>query len=83
MNLKTYIQQDKGNGTKLAQDLGINPSFLSQMASGNRAITAERASAIERATSGQVTRQELRPEDWQAIWPELVKRRKPAATVAA
>ena len=27
--------------------------------------------AIERATNGQVTRRELRPNDWQQIWPEL------------
>jgi len=29
------------------------------------------AAAIERATNGQVTRRDLRPLDWQAIWPEL------------
>jgi len=28
--------------------------------------------AIEKATDGKVTRQELRPHDWAAIWPELV-----------
>lgn len=27
--------------------------------------------AIERATEGAVTRRDLRPDDWQAIWPEL------------
>ena len=27
--------------------------------------------AIERATNGLVTRKELRPDDWQRIWPEL------------
>lgn len=27
--------------------------------------------AIERATLGQVTRKDLRPNDWQQIWPEL------------
>ncbi len=29
--------------------------------------------AIERATNGLVTRRELRPDDWQAIWPELIE----------
>lgn len=27
--------------------------------------------AIEQATGGAVTRQELRPSDWADIWPEL------------
>lgn len=35
------------------------------------ATPAEYASAIEIATGGQVTRQELRPNDWHRIWPEL------------
>ena len=28
--------------------------------------------AIEKATAGAVTRQELRPGDWRLIWPELI-----------
>lgn len=28
--------------------------------------------AIEKATAGAVTRQELRPDDWHLIWPELI-----------
>ncbi|KMW73678.1 hypothetical protein TI10_05380 [Photorhabdus luminescens subsp. luminescens] len=26
---------------------------------------------IENATNGKVTRQDLRPHDWQKIWPEI------------
>ena len=26
---------------------------------------------VERKSSGAVTRRDLRPDDWQAIWPEL------------
>jgi DNA-binding transcriptional regulator YdaS (Cro superfamily) len=33
--------------------------------------------AIERATNGLVTRRDLRPDDWKAIWPELAE---PAAS---
>lgn len=73
MELKTYIQSERGNGGALADKLGIPLSYLSQMASGNRGVTAERASAIELHTAGAVSRQELRPDDWQAIWPELVE----------
>jgi DNA-binding transcriptional regulator YdaS (Cro superfamily) len=37
---------------------------------------------IERATGGKVTRQRLRPDDWQAIWPELAKRKTAAKATA-
>lgn len=30
---------------------------------------------IERATDGTVTRQCLRPDDWEAIWPEIAEAR--------
>ena len=29
--------------------------------------------SIERETHGQVTRKDLRPTDWQDIWPELAE----------
>lgn len=72
MNLKAYIQSGRGNATTLAEGLGIPVTYLSQMASGARAITAERASAIERLTSRQLMRWDLRPDDWHLIWPELL-----------
>jgi len=31
------------------------------------------AAAIERATDGAVRRQDLRPDDWHLIWPELAE----------
>lgn len=37
------------------------------------------AVSIERESGGAVTRQELRPNDWASIWPEL---RADAAVVA-
>jgi DNA-binding transcriptional regulator YdaS (Cro superfamily) len=44
---------------------------LSQLASGAASISPERCVAIERATGRQVMRQDLRPDDWADIWPEL------------
>lgn len=76
MQLKAYIQSERGKATALAGALDIPLSYLSQMASGNRAITAERASDIERFTGGVVTRKELFPSKWQRIWPELVGGKK-------
>lgn len=71
MDVKTYIQENPGAATKLAAELGIPIAYMSQMASGGRSVSPARAVAIEKATNGAVTRQELRPTDWAAIWPEL------------
>lgn len=71
MNLKTYISSGHGNAKVLAEKLSIHPSFLSQMVSGDRAISPERCVLIEQATNGAVTRKDLRPDDWERIWPEL------------
>ncbi|MES2634064.1 MAG: YdaS family helix-turn-helix protein [Pseudomonadota bacterium] len=72
MDLKTYIQTTRGNASALAEALDIPPSFLSQMASGDRAITPERAARIEVHTARKVMRWDSRPNDWHEIWPELV-----------
>jgi DNA-binding transcriptional regulator YdaS (Cro superfamily) len=73
MDLKTYIEsKPRGTASKLAHELGISPSYLSQLASGDAPISPRRAVEIEQKTEGEVTRRELFPEDWNAIWPELV-----------
>jgi DNA-binding transcriptional regulator YdaS (Cro superfamily) len=36
------------------------------------------AQILELATDGKVTRQEMRPKDFFAIWPELERRKGPA-----
>lgn len=76
MKLQTYIDTQRGNATKLASSLGIGLSYLSQMATGERPIQPIRAVLIENLTKGAVTRKDLFPNDWQAIWPELVKKHK-------
>jgi DNA-binding transcriptional regulator YdaS (Cro superfamily) len=75
MNLKTYLATlDRGAPTKLAEQIGVSMSFLSQMASGTSAISPARCVAIEQATGGAVSRRDLRPNDWSAIWPELAEK---------
>ena len=39
---------------------------------GDRKPGPQYCVAIERETGGQVTRRDLRPDDWHLIWPELV-----------
>lgn len=73
MDLKTYLStSERGSQARLAKDLEVSPSYLSQMAGGDTSISPARCVAIEHATSGAVTRQDLRPNDWHLIWPELV-----------
>lgn len=61
----------------LAKAIGSSQSEISQWVTGRRPIPPKKAAAIERVTAGQVTRRELRPADWQQLWPELTE--KPAA----
>lgn len=71
MKLNDYIRLRRGVASELARELGVAPILISQWARGTRPIPIPRCVAIERATKGAVTRRDLRPEDWQEVWPEL------------
>jgi len=73
--------------TQIAAAIGVTQGAVSQVlnapgkrgfgfSSGNALLHlhAERCPAIERATNGAVRRQDLRPDDWHLIWPELAER---------
>lgn len=51
---------------------GTTRGYLRQIAYGNKQASAMVASNLERETQGLLTRKSLRPQDWQAIWPELL-----------
>lgn len=70
MNLRDYAQ--KHTQIAIANLVGESPSFVNQWVNGKRPVPAKACVAIEQATNGQVTRQEIRPDDWHLIWPELV-----------
>ena len=73
MNLKEYIEAQRGNASNLAVSLGVSLSYISQLAGEGGKVSPIRAVEIEQATAGAVTRKELRPDDWARIWPELSK----------
>lgn len=75
--LKSWLSSERGRALRLAEHLGVVPSFVNKMASGERPVPVEHGAPIEAFTSGAVTRQAMFPNDWQRIWPEL------AATPAA
>ena len=73
MNLTTYLEESgKANG--LAKAIGVSPVMISLWKTGARPVPIERCPDIERATEGAVSRRDLRPDDWDRIWPELVKK---------
>ncbi len=78
MNLSEYFQSRSGlSVAELKAAIGVkNESQVRQWQHGyaDRLPSPANCVAIEKATKGVVTRQDLRPDDWQAIWPELIRR---------
>jgi len=63
-----------GSQKALAEQIGVQPQLIwAWINRGN--VPVERCTAIEQATNGQVTRKDLRPDDWEAIWPELADKK--------
>lgn len=79
--LETAIESAGGVG-KLAAAIGVGQPVVSNWRARGTTPDAAQCVAIERATKGAVTRRDLRPDDWQAIWPELSKPRKPKTAAA-
>lgn len=52
---------------------GSSYGYLRKAISANQLLGAAICVSIERESFGQVTRKDLRPDDWAAIWPELVE----------
>jgi DNA-binding transcriptional regulator YdaS (Cro superfamily) len=71
MNLTTYLQTTGLNKAAFAREIGISSALLYQVEKGIRKMPARHCPAVERATDLQVTRQDLRPNDWAQYWPEL------------
>lgn len=68
---KFFFALSSEDRESLAKAAGTTRGHLQNIAYGYRDASAELAVAIERVTKGEVTRRDLRPGDWQDIWPEL------------
>lgn len=74
MKLRTYLDGlPRGGITEFAGVIGISSVYLSQLAAeqDGRVPSPELCLTIETATKRTVTRQELRPNDFWKIWPDL------------
>lgn len=62
-----------GSEKALADWLGVTKAAVWQWKQEGRRTPIEHCPEIERRTCGAVTRRDLRPNDWQQIWPELAQ----------
>jgi DNA-binding transcriptional regulator YdaS (Cro superfamily) len=57
-----------GGTCAVASIVGVKPPTVTQWINGDRQVPIERCPAIERATNGAVTCEELRPDfDWEYL----------------
>lgn len=70
MKLKDYLK-NKETGISLAKRLGVPAISVSYWANEKRFAPVKWCPVIEKLTDGLVTRNDLRPDDWREIWPEL------------
>lgn len=85
MDLKTYVSE-RGRQTWLAQQIEAQPQLVWQWANGVKPVPADRCPAIERASDGAVTCEEMRGDvRWARVpdpsWPHTNGR--PTIDVAA
>jgi DNA-binding transcriptional regulator YdaS (Cro superfamily) len=76
MKLSEYLSQERGRAAAMAKALGTHAPNVTDWAKGKRPVPIAYGAQIEQLTAGLVTRQDLFPEDWLRIWPELNKRRR-------
>lgn len=66
---------DVGSRESFLSRAGMSESYLRRACCTGVKFSAERCVSIEKATAGAVARKDLRPADWDKIWPELVERK--------
>lgn len=65
-----------GTQARIAEVAKVSQPFVSKVLSEpDRFFAPASCVALERESNGAITRPELRPHDWQDIWPELTDRR--------
>jgi DNA-binding transcriptional regulator YdaS (Cro superfamily) len=72
MKLLEYLSKERGRQAALAKAIDAHASDISAWAHESRPIPVPFGAPIEIATNREVTRQEMFPDDWMKIWPELL-----------
>ena len=74
MDIQNYLSKTNTSQAAFALTIGVSQGMVWQWISKKRPIPIERCVDIENATKGSISRRDLRPNDWQKIWPELTSR---------
>ena len=83
-NLLAYLNNKTTRDQNIfAADCGTTIGYLRKACSIGSKFKPELCVIIEKVTNGQVTRKDLRPDDWHLIWPELVKEENDGTEEAA
>ncbi|MGO3892433.1 MAG: transcriptional regulator [Paenalcaligenes sp.] len=75
--LKTFLSTSGLTQSQFAQKIGVSQAMVYQILNGIRPVSEKVCVRIEGVSERAVTRQDLRPNDWHEIWPELINLRKP------
>lgn len=62
MDIRTYLEKNEISQKQFGKKLSVTQGAVWQWLSGETRVTAERALEIEKVTSGEVTRHDLRPD---------------------
>ena len=77
MDLRTYLDAERGRLVKLATAISAHASDISAWANKKRPVPVPFGWPIERATAGSVTRIDLFPHDViRDVWPELAQQKE-------
>ena len=76
MKLKHYFENHPEISQKqLAEKLGVTPEFVSKLVAGKRTGSIEKCILIEELTNGEVTVEDLRPQNsWNKMRNNLLRR---------
>ena len=73
MKLNEYFELERISAAAFARKIKAHAPDVLRWANGQRSAPVIWCVRIENETAGKVTRRDLRPDDWQKIWPELAE----------
>lgn len=73
MDIKTYLSKNGISQSAFAEMTGVTQGMVWQWLQGLRPVSPSSCVVIEKFTNNDISRRDLRPDDWHEIWPELVK----------
>ena len=82
MDLKTYLKELGSEQAREAFGVECETSYrhmLNCIYDKTKRLNPAVCVLVEQKSAGAVTRRDLRPDDWQRIWPELAELAKAGA----